>query len=408
MRRGILNEKRSELVRMPRILYVCPDEGIDIFGTRGCSTHVREICRAFKSLGCDLKLLLAGECGPPDSAFDIEHEMVAPFRSKKLGYDVRKVLTNRRLLKRLQELVVDFRPDLIYERYDLYSAATARVASGNEIPYLLEVNAPLIDEQRDILHFPRIAATYQRHTFCKADLLIGVSDEICSMLKRIAPNSRVLLVENGVNEEVFDAGVSGAGVRERHGLNDQMVVGFVGSLKGWQGVRTLIRAASVLLAQRDNLSFLVVGGGNNLPIYKQLVNEARLQERFSLIRPAHHAEIPSYIAAFDICVAPYDPMPKFYFSPIKLAEYISMRKAIVASDVPAIRKNFRHGVDALLAKPGDAQDLAAKIGNLLDEPALRERLARSAHERFAGNLSWSNCAQKILEAAEDIPRRESS
>ncbi len=389
-------------MKIPRILYLCPDEGIDLFGTRGCSTHLREMCRAFKSLGCDLKLLTAGDLGPTDRSFDVEYETVAPFRSKKLGCDLRKILANQRLFRRLRGLVADFEPDLIYERYDLYSTAAAKIASSKGIPYLLEVNAPLIDEQRNILHFPRIAATYQRHTFRKADLLIGVSEEICSMLESIAPKSRVLLVENGVNEEVFNAGVSGTQVRERHGLSDQLVVGFVGSLKGWQGVRTLIRAASVLLAQRDDLRFLVVGGGNNLPIYKEMIDEARLADRFLLVKPAHHAEIPSYIAAFDICVAPYDPMPKFYFSPIKLREYISMRKAIVASDVPAIRRILRHGVDGLLAKPGDAQDLVAKITRLLDDPALREGLARSAHERLAGKLSWSNCAQRILEAAEGL------
>ena len=235
-------------MKMLRILYVCPDEGIDLFGTRGCSTHVREMCRAFKSLGCDLRLLLAGEHGPTDRSFDVEYEMVAPFRSKKLGYDLRKVLANQRLLKRLRGLVADFEPDLIYERYDLYSTAAARIAPRMGVPYILEVNAPLIREQRGVLHFPRVAGIYQMHTFRKADLLIGVSDEICSILQNVAPKSRVLLVENGVNEEVFNAGVSGAQVRERHGLSDQLVVGFVGSLKGWQGVQTLIRAAPVLLA----------------------------------------------------------------------------------------------------------------------------------------------------------------
>jgi len=386
-------------VKTPRILYVCPDEGIDLFGTRGCSTHVREMCRAFKSIGCDLRLLLAGDQGPTDSSFDIEYEMVAPFRSKKLGYDVRKILANRRLLKRLHGLVVDFGPDLIYERYDLYSAAAARIASSKGIPYLLEVNAPLIDEQRNVLHFPRVAAAYQRHTFRKADLLIGVSDEICSMLKSVAPKSRVVLVENGVNEQMFNPGVFAAHVRERHSLSDQLVVGFVGSLKGWQGVQTLIRAASALLTQRDDLRFLIVGGGNNLPIYRKMVDEAPLADKFLLVGPMPHQEVPDYIAACDICVAPYNPMPEFYFSPIKLREYISMRKAIVASDVPPIRKILRHGVDGLLVMPGDERDLAAKIACLLDDAALRVRLARSAHDRFAGKLSWSDCAQRTLEAA---------
>ena len=391
-------------MRISKILYVCPDEGIDLFGARGCSTHVREICRAFKSLGRDVKLLLAGDQGPCDESFGLQYETFAPPKSKKLGYDLRKIIANRRLFRRLRGLVPDFRPDLIYERYDLYSTAAATIASRNRIPYVLEVNAPLIVEHRDILHSPRIAAMFQRRTFRKADLLVGVSEEVCSMLESVAPKSRVLLVENGVNEDVFEPNVSGAWVRQEHGLNDQLVVGFIGSLKGWQGVRTLIRAASILLAERDDVRFLVVGGGNNLPIYRKMVDEAALSGKFLLVGPKPHSVIPSYIAAADICVAPYAPLQEFYFSPTKLQEYIACAKPIVASDLPPIRRILTHGQDALLAKPGDEMDLAAKVSKLLDNAESRERLALSAHERFAGKKTWALCAQRILDALEDVLR----
>ena len=391
------------MVKAPRILYVCSDEGIDLLGTRGCSTHLREMCSAFKSLGCDIRLLHANDQGQREQPFDIDYEMVAPFRSKKLGYDLRKVLTNHRLLRRLRALVEEFKPDIIYERYDLYSTAAARIASVKGFPYLLEVNAPLIEEQRNVLHFPRLAGVYQGYTFGRADLLIGVSDEMCSMLKSIVPRGQVLLVENGVNDKLFNPNVSGAEVRKRYGLKDTLLVGFVGSLKGWQGIKTLIRAASILLAERNDLRFLVAGGGNNLPIYGEMVDEAQISDAFTFVGPVPDLDIPGYIAAFDICVAPYNPMERFYFSPIKLREYISMRKAIVASDMPPIRKTLRHDVDGLLAAPGDARDLAAKLARLLDDAALRERLARSAHDRFNGKLSWQNCAQRILEAALGLP-----
>ncbi|MBN2207790.1 MAG: glycosyltransferase family 4 protein [Candidatus Coatesbacteria bacterium] len=389
-------------MRIAKILYVCPDEGIDLFGARGCSTHVREMCRAFKSLGCGVKLLLAGDQGPCDESFGLQYETSAPPKSKKLGYDLRKIIANRRLFKRLRGLVPDFKPDVIYERYDLYSTAAATVASCNRIPYVLEVNAPLIVEQRDILHFPRVAASYQRRTFRKANLLVGVSEEVCSMLERVAPKRRVLLVENGVNEDVFGPSLSGASVRLEHGLNDRLVVGFIGSLKGWQGVRTLIRAASILLAERDDVRFLVVGGGNNLHTYRKMVDEAALSGKFFLVGPKPHSLIPSYIAAADICVAPYTPQQEFYFSPIKLLEYISCAKPIVASDLPPIRRMLTHGQDALLAKPGDEMDLAAKIAELLDDAESRKRLARSAHERFAGKKTWALCAQRVLDALEDV------
>ena len=382
----------------PRILCVCSDEGIELFGSRGCSTHLREMCQAFKSLGCVVKLLVANSQGQKDPSFDVEYELVPPVRSKKLGYDLRKLLTNRRFSRRLRELVGQFRPDIIYERYDLYSSAAANIASRTHTTYVLEVNAPLIDEMRGLLHFPRLANSYQRRTFRKADLLIGVSDTICSMLRTIAPDSHVLLVENGVNEDVFNVGVSGEEVRRLYGVDGKLVVGCTGSLRGRQGIDTLVRAASILLSERDDVRFLVVGGGNNLQRYRQMAQDWGLSDKFLLVGSVPSTEVPSYIAASDVCVAPYAPSANFYLSPMKIREYVAMRKPIVASDVPQIAKTIRDNVDGLLARPGDEKDLASKIAVMLDDAALRDRLARTGHERWAGKLSWLNCARRVLDA----------
>ncbi|MBN1593789.1 MAG: glycosyltransferase family 4 protein [Candidatus Coatesbacteria bacterium] len=389
----------------PRILYLCSDEGIDLFGMRGCSTHLREMCWAFKSLGCDLRLLHATYRDAGLRPFGIEYDIVKPLRSKTIGYDLRKILTNRRIRRRLRAIIKEFKPDFIYERYDLYSTAAADVVSKAGMPYLLEVNAPLIEEQRNELHFRRLAGIYQKRIFGKASLLIGVSEEICAMLQEISPGVERLVVENGVNEEAFNPSVSGAAIRNRFATDDSLIVGFIGSLKGWQGIGTLIRAASLILPRRQDVRFLVIGGGNRLTEYRKLVEELGLSGRFILTGPVPDNEIPACIAAFDICVAPYEPMQNFYFSSIKLREYIAMRKPIVASDFPPIRKMLRHGEDGLLASPGDEIDLAAKLNQLLDDSSLKERVAHSAYDRFAGRISWRSCASRILDAAEQLRKK---
>lgn len=388
-----------------KLLYVCSDEGIELFGTRGCSTHLRAMCHAFDSFGCEVRLVLANNEGERDPAFEIEYETVSAPASKAMGYDLRKILLNRRLYSRLVELIRDFRPDIIYERYDLYASAAAKIAKRFRIPYVVEVNAPLLVEQRGVLHFPPVAKVYERRTLSKADLLIGVSPEICTILRNTVRSPHVLLVENGVDETVFNAEVSGDKVRERFGLAGKLVVGYKGSLKSWQGIPTLIGAASLVLPGREDIRFLIAGGGNNLARYKAQIQERGLTHKVMLIGPVPHLQAPEHIAAFDICVAPYAPTPNFYFSPIKLREYIAMQRPIVASDMPQIRRLITHGADGLLAKPGDERDLAEKIVSLLDDPTLRSRLGQSAHRRYAGKMSWTNCAERILEASSDLLRR---
>jgi len=81
-------------------------------------------------------------------------------------------------------------------------------------------------------------------------------------------------------------------------------------------------------------------------------------------------------------------------SPLKLFEYMAARRAIVASDLPAIREVLRHDVNAWLVPAGDAAALAAGIRRLADDSALRRRLADSARASVA-EYSWSRRAERL-------------
>ncbi|MCD6327859.1 glycosyltransferase family 4 protein [bacterium] len=386
-----------------RILYVCSDEGIDLFGTRGCCTHVREMCKAFQALGCEVRLVVSNDGGAFDPSFDIKYDSFCALESKKLGYDFRKLLLNRQLGKKLAETRLGFEPDIIYERYDLYATAGSKLALRSRIPHVIEVNAPLVIEQRNVLHFPRLARLYERRTLSKASLLVGVSPDVCDMMRETAPDAQILLVENGVNIDLFNPSVSGEAIKRRYGLDGKTTIGFVGSLKGRQGISTMIRAAMLLLEKNDSLRFLIVGGGNNLAKYRKQVTDSGHSEGIILTGPAPNHEVPSYIAAFDVCVAPYMPYPELHFSSIKLKEYVAMQKPIVTTDLPQIREVLRDGLDAILAKPADEKGLAEKIASLIANPASMKMLAQSAHDHLKDGISWTDGARKILDAVRNLP-----
>jgi hypothetical protein len=110
-----------------KILYVCADPGIPLHGRKGCSTHVRETCLALIELGHQVKIVCSNVKG--DQAEDrLDVDYVPPFTSRKLGFDFRHILLDRRIAKRLTEQVEAWRPDALYERYSLYSRAGTQVA----------------------------------------------------------------------------------------------------------------------------------------------------------------------------------------------------------------------------------------------------------------------------------------
>jgi glycosyltransferase involved in cell wall biosynthesis len=79
---------------------------------------------------------------------------------------------------------------------------------------------------------------------------------------------------------------------------------------------------------------------------------------------------------------------------LKLFEYMAAGRAIVASDLPAIREVIEHEVQALLVPPGDAGALAGAIRRLADDPALRDRLGRAARARVA-DFTWDRRAERL-------------
>jgi glycosyltransferase involved in cell wall biosynthesis len=81
-------------------------------------------------------------------------------------------------------------------------------------------------------------------------------------------------------------------------------------------------------------------------------------------------------------------------SPLKLFEYMAAGRAILASDLPAIREVLTHDVNAWLVPAGDPQAFAEGIRRLTDSRELRARLARAARESVA-EYSWSRRAERL-------------
>jgi glycosyltransferase involved in cell wall biosynthesis len=113
-----------------------------------------------------------------------------------------------------------------------------------------------------------------------------------------------------------------------------------------------------------------------------------------LTGPVNPQEIPAYIAAMDIAVQPNSTE---YASPMKMFEYMAMRKCVVAPDQPNIREIVDDGITGFLFKPGDKEALKAVLRSLANDPARREAVARKAYERiFEQRCLWRFNAQRAL------------
>ena len=90
----------------------------------------------------------------------------------------------------------------------------------------------------------------------------------------------------------------------------------------------------------------------------------------------------------------------FHYSPLKLAEYLAAGLAVVAPRAGDLPKQLHDGVDALLVRPGDSDELAAALLRLQRDPEERGRLGNAARSAAAERWSWDRSVEQVLDAAQ--------
>src|SRR5207253_6102752 len=102
-----------------------------------------------------------------------------------------------------------------------------------------------------------------------------------------------------------------------------------------------------------------------------------------------HEDVAELIRLFDVALAPYPTLDHaFYFSPLKLFEYMACGVPVVAAEIGQIAEVVRDGETGLLYPPGDADAFVAACDRLLADPPLRRRVGEAAAEEVATRDTW--------------------
>ncbi len=377
-----------------RAAYVCADPGVPVFGCKGCSVHVQEVIRTLIKQSVGVTLFAARLGGDPPS--DLPGLDTVSLRSKHKRDPAERERAALEVNQELSNLLERHGPfDFIYERYSLWSWAGMSYAAQATIPGILEVNAPLIEEQakhRDL--FDRESAeTVAGKVFKTASVLIGVSHEVAAYLETFpAARGRVKVVPNGVDVKRFRPGLKPAGPVHP----GKFTIGFVGSMKPWHGLSTLVEAFRLFHRKNPESRLLAVGDGMARPQMEAEVAERKLQDVVHFAGTVEPHEVPELLASMDVAVAPYPRLPDFYFSPLKVLEYMGAGLAIVASRIGMLAELIEDEVNGLLVPPEDPAALARALERLHQDPAMRGRVARAARAAVVKSHTWDDVVKEIL------------
>lgn len=285
-----------------------------------------------------------------------------------------------------------FRPDVIYERANLFHFAGCITAAWLRLPLLVEVNSPLAEERARFsgLSLRRLASAAERLVWRRADHVLPVTAVLGRMVAQAGvPAARITIVPNGIHLSEFPPPAPRPGHRA-------VTLGFIGFLREWHGMEQVVRA---LAAWRHKLPLTlhIVGDGPARPGLATLARDLGIEDRLRFSGVATRAEVPGLIAGFDIALQPA-AVP--YACPLKVLEYMAAGRAIIAPDQPNLRELLEHGLTALLFDPADPDGMWRAVLRLALDAPLREALGRAARaDLIARGLTWEAHARRVAQLA---------
>jgi len=133
------------------------------------------------------------------------------------------------------------------------------------------------------------------------------------------------------------------------------------------------------------------------PMLEKFIADNELGDRAILTGFVPHADIPKYIAAMDIVLAPYPGLDFFYYSPVKIYEYMSSGKPVVTTRIGQIAEIIENRRNGFLTEPNDIGNIELIIQELLNEPELREKVGAAARKDVLEKFTWEKRGEQLSE-----------
>lgn len=273
--------------------------------------------------------------------------------------------------------------------------------------WILQVEALLYYEakaERKALILDGIAKKLELWSYRQCDVIACVSATLKEILvTEIGIDShKIVLVPNGVDIQFLDPQL-----HQPKRVFPGFTIGFVGSLYSWAGLGLLLEAIAELKTTGYDLSLIVVGDGEMKSTWSAQAQALGLAQQVEFVGRVPWQDVPQYIAGCDVGYSGQIQlqMGKMYLSPMKLYEYMSMAKPVVASAFEDATRLVTEGETGFLFEPGDKQTLKQA---LIAAYAAQDRLSlmgQQARRQIENEHSWANRVEHLLKETEAIVKR---
>jgi len=222
------------------------------------------------------------------------------------------------------------------------------------------------------------------------------------------PAEKIAVVENGVEPDLFQPDPSAASeIRKRFGLDQRLLICYIGTMGMAHGLETLIAAAEHLQTIQPEATFLLIGEGAEKQHMIDLAAARRLKNiQFFDQQPRNR--IPAFVAAADLCLVLLKKTDLFKtVIPTKLLEYMSCARPVVVAVDGQSRQIVEQARAGVFVQPEDSHALAKAICDLAEDSALRRQMGVNGRRYIVENLSREQTARTYISVLEDLKVRAS-
>jgi glycosyltransferase involved in cell wall biosynthesis len=225
------------------------------------------------------------------------------------------------------------------------------------------------------------------------------------LINKGVPETKISLIANGVDPDMFDPDADGKRLRKEIGVEDKFVVTYAGALGLANDIPTILRAAD-RLRDLSYIHFLLVGDGKERSNLEAMARRLGLSN-VSFVGSRPKSEMFEVLAASDACVATLKAIPMFRTTyPNKIFDYMAAGRPTLLAIDGVIRQVIEAANGGVFVAPGDDLALANAVNELSGDLPRARAMGESARAYVVSHFNRHKQAAEFLELLQRLIRTE--
>jgi len=271
-----------------------------------------------------------------------------------------------------------------------------------------QLNIPSIYEIRGLWHLTRLTLDpnyrdtgmfayeeeMEKGVAKGADAVVTISNALKELIVSWGiDEKKIHVIPNAVDTTLFKEKSPNIDLTNRYGLEGKIVIGYIGSITGYEGLKELILAVDELILEKIDIALIVVGEGRERKKLQKLVKSKDI----IFTGRVPFDEVSDYYSIFDICPFPRNNYEVCrYVPPLKILEAMAMKKAVIVSDVAPLLEIIEDNKNGIVCKADSVESLKDSILNLYYSYEKRKYLEENGYRWVLKNRTWDRVSQYYL------------